>query len=243
MHLKVQLSVPILIAFILNLVSCASPYPTPIVEPTPLKDGVRRKSAENLGGLLPPTTRDEALDNMKIYGDSYLLFADKLKRNKYIADDITLGGGVLGVIGGVTESAATAITGAVAAAGSSITSEHYQFAVQAANYEKASDAMYCMYTKAFPIKDAIDIQHANLQIDLIRHKLRKAQSSVQLISPDLSVLEQAIKSKIDTGKKVDPAIADAKKAGNFVLSNLSTSLMADIAADLKADLEKCVASF
>ena len=128
-----------------TLSGCASFYPLPIEEP-PAKDSSGNRTAPDYqrGGLLPATSINEVIANLKIYGDSYQNTADKLRRNEYVSSDIGLGGAILGVVGGLTKSVETAITGAVIASGSSIVSQRYQFMGQSANYEKASDTMYCM---------------------------------------------------------------------------------------------------
>ena len=231
-----------------TLTGCASFYPLPVTEP-PAKDSSGNRTVPDYqrGGLLPATFINVAIENLKIYGDSYQATADGLRKNEYLSSDIGLGGGALGVVGGLTKSVGTAITGAVFASGSSIVSQRYQFLVQAANYEKASDAMYCMYSKLYVANSVgLNVGFVNEKIDEVRRKLRKVQSSVQLASPDLSQLESSLKKTIEDGKKT----ADAKaEADGLIVAGGAKFLSAKAALDaaelelLKSELAKCVASF
>lgn len=234
--------------FASTLAGCASFYPLPVKEPPAQDDeGGRTLPDYQRGGLTPATNIQEAIQNLKIYGDSYQTSADGLRKNEYVSSDIGLGGGVVGVVGGITKSVATAISGAVVASGSSIVSQRYQFVVQAANYEKASDAMYCMYSKLYVANsNGLDVRFVNERIDEVRRKLRKVQSSVQLASPDLSQLELSLKKSIEDGKKKDEAQLEANKmqqAGGTQLISAKAVLDAAELELLKSDLGKCVASF
>lgn len=230
------------------LTGCASFYPLPVKEP-PAKDSSGNRSVPDYqrGGLLPASNIKEAIENLKIYGDSYQATADELRKNEYVSSDIGLGGGVLGVVGGLTKSVETAITGAVVASGSSIVSQRYQFLVQAANYEKGSDAMYCMYSKLYVANsNDLEVGFVNEKIDEVRRKLRKVQSSVQLASPDLAQLEVSLKKSIEDGKRKAEAEAAAnglKLAGGASFASAKAVLDAAELELLKSALGKCVASF
>ncbi len=140
------------IAIVAMLSGWASFYPLPVNEPKALdENGQRVKPDYQRGGLLPATNIQQAIENTKTYGDAYLEYSDKLCRNEYVSSDTALIGGVLGVVGVIAKSTETAISGAVLASGASIVSERYQFLVQAENYEKASGAMYCMYSNLYPV--------------------------------------------------------------------------------------------
>ena len=230
------------------LTGCASLYPLPVNEP-PAKDSSGNRSVPDYqrGGLLPAANIKQAIENLKIYGDSYQTSADRLRKSEYVSSDIGLGGGILGVVGGLTKSVETAITGAIVASGSSIVSQRFQFLVQAANYEKASDAMYCMYSKLYvanPVR--LDVEFVNEKVDEVRRKLRKTQSSVQLASPDLSQLELSLKKIIEDGKKKAGAEAAAnglKEADGASFVSAKAALDAAEIELLKSELGKCVASF
>ncbi|QTH72962.1 hypothetical protein [Pseudoalteromonas xiamenensis] len=221
-----------IIALLSLLSGCASYYPLPVEEPSALEeksDGtlVRRTPDYKRGGLMPAVDIDEAIENLKIYGDAYQKYSDKLRRNEYISNDLTFAGGVLGVIGGVSKSIETALTGVALSSGATITSQRYQFLVQATNYENASVAMYCMYTKLFPVRgEGVEYNFVNERIDEVRRKLRKAQSSIQLITPDLSKLKASLLEVIENPRRN----GGEKAAGK---------------PDLKmmAELKACVAAF
>ena len=95
--------------------------------------------------------------------------------------------------------------------------DRYQLGVQAANYEKASDVMHCMYRILSPnLKGSLpDVRFLNDKIYEVRRKLRKAQTSVTLVSPDLSELEEHMKEIVNKEKEItenEEAIAKAKIA-------------------------------
>src|SRR5690606_6350962 len=195
------------------------------------------------GGLLPATTIQEAIENLKIYGDAYQEYGDKLRRNEYISNDTALAGGGIGIAGGLTKSVETVIAGAVIGSGASIVSERYQFLVQATNYQKASDAMYCMYLKLYPVHGGnIPVDFANERIDEVRRKLRDVQSKVQLASPDLSKLETSL-GEVINGKKAEQSAANLVAAGGAGLLSAQAQLDQAKLELLKSEMNKCVATF
>lgn len=238
-----------LVATIISLTvlsGCARFYPLPVEEPSAyVKKGnqdVRRTPDYQRGGLLPAVNIEEAIENLKIYGDAYQVYGDMLRRNEYISSDTLLAGGILGVVGGVAKSAETAIAGAVLGAGASIISERYQLLVQATNYENASDSMYCMYVNLYPVAGGgVSYQFVNEKIDEVRRKLRKVQSSVQLASPDLGKLETSLNDLIESKREKQTAKTAVEGGNNsksalHKLDNAETKLV-------EAELMKCVAAF
>jgi hypothetical protein len=209
----------------LFLLGCVSNYPLPVKEP-PAQDSKKKSTEASLtseptdpeenrtepdyqsGGLTPAKTLEQAARNLKIYGDSYQKSAENLMRNEYISSDVGYGGGVIGVIGGLVKSFQTTIAGALAATGSSIASNRYQLTVQAKNYERAANAMHCMYTALYPQTDlGLEVHYVNENIDKVRRDLRKAQYSVQLLSPDINLLKEVLGKKEASEK----ALADARQ--------------------------------
>lgn len=211
------------------LSGCVNLYPLPIQEPAALDSKKQRVEPDyQRGGLLPAKTIEHAIENLKIYGDSYQDYGNKLRRNEYISSDIAFIGGILGVAGGLTKSVETVIAGAVLGSGGLIVSERYQFLVQATNYEKASDAMYCMYSQLYPVSGgSIPFGFVNERIDEVRRKLRNVQSKVQLASPDLSKLETSLSE-----------IINGKEAELFAKNKVAAKLKI-----LKSEMKKCVAAF
>lgn len=230
------------------LSGCANFYPLPVQEPKAKDSSGNRVTPDyQRGGLLPATKIDEAIENLKIYGDAYQDYASKLRRNEFVSSDTGLVGGVLGVIGGAAKSVEAAVTGGIIASGSSIVSQRYQFLVQAANYEKASDAMYCMYSKLYAVNGGdMSVGFANERIDEVRRKLRKVQSTIQLANPDLAQLEASLKKTIeDTKRKADAEVVanNLKSAGGAAFSAAKGALGSAELELLKSELTKCVAAF
>lgn len=186
----------------LILSNCTSLYPTPIIEPKALdSQNVRVKPDYQRGGLLPPTTITEAIENAKIYGDAYQQNSVDLRTKRYIASDAAMLGGIVGVVSGISKSVEGAITGAALASGSSMYSEHYKLEVQASNYSKASAAMYCLYNNLHPVNGGgIQTNFVRERIDEIRRKLLLVQVEVDLASADVSSLETALNEAINKKK-------------------------------------------
>ncbi|MDQ3288665.1 MAG: hypothetical protein M3Q42_10490 [Pseudomonadota bacterium] len=185
------------------LVGCASTRPLPLREPTDVNAGEYHG-----GGLSPASTPDEVKRNLKVYADAYLQHADALHSNSYSASDTAFSGGLLGMIGGLAKSPETAIAGALLSGGGNTAQARYQFQVQAANYEKAADALYCMRRHLYPYPGPIDVGMANDRIDTVRRKLRTAQSKVTLAATDVSALETALKKLIP----IEEAATEQKEA-------------------------------
>lgn len=232
----------IIIVIIVLLSGCSSLHPLPVREPPAVDDKGNRTTPNNQrGGLFPATNHQEAIDNLKIYSDFYQDESNRLRAKAYGASDTTLAGGIIGIIGGLASSPETAIAGGLLAGGSSIWSERYQFIVQSKNYEKASDSMYCMYRHLYPVNSGmIPINYINERIYEVRRKLRKAQSSVELISPDLGELEQKLstlaskkKEKEDTEKQLNNG------AVGITVSQLQQRLIVQEIEILKGELSKC----
>lgn len=119
------------------LSSCSSFRPLPIVEP-PAQDLAKKRTVPDYqrGGLLPAENISEAIENLKIYGDSYQSTSDRLRGDEYTSSDVGFGGGLLGVVGGLAKSFEAAAAGAIIMSGSSVASQRYQFLVQAGTMKR-----------------------------------------------------------------------------------------------------------
>lgn len=239
------------LCFTIALSGCTTLYPLPIKEPKTLNeegnpltlsDYLRERT-----GLLPGKNTQASLDNMLIYSDTYLNYSDELRRNEYKSNDMSILGGIVSVIGGVTKSASTAISGAVFSSGSALVTKRYQTLIQAENYEKASDAMYCLYSKLQPLQDpnVFPFTYANDKIDEVRRKLRKSQGNVQLASPDLDALQKSVGEYVKARENELVARQNVVRAGadNAVLSEAKFQLRISEIEVLKSQLDTCVASF
>lgn len=170
---------------------CASMRPLPLQEPTDTN-----ADAYPGGGLNPATRPDEVKRNLKVYADTYLKHADTLRSHSYSASDVSFSGGLLGIVGGLTKSPETAIAGALLNGSGSTAQARYEYQVQASNYERAAEALYCMRRHLYPYPGAIDITLANERIDAIRRKLRTVQSQVTLAATNADALKAALEKAI-----------------------------------------------
>lgn len=122
--------------------------------------------------------------------------ADTLRSHSYSASDVSFSGGLLGIVGGLTKSPETAIAGALLNGSGSTAQARYEYQVQASNYERAAEALYCMRRHLYPYPGAIDITLANERIDAIRRKLRTVQSQVTLAATNADALKAALEKAI-----------------------------------------------
>lgn len=183
------------------LSGCASMRPLPLQEPTDAT-----VEAYPGGGLNPATTPGEVKTNLKVYADTYLKHADTLRSASYSASDVSFSGGLLGIVGGLTRSPETAIAGALLNGSGSTAQARYEYQIQASNYERAAEALYCMRRHLYPYPGVIDISLANERIDAIRRKLRTVQSQVTLAATNADALKAALEKAIPAEKLA----ADAK---------------------------------
>lgn len=236
---------------------CTALRPLPVIEPAGGTPTNRTQPDYTRGGLIPAGSIDEAVANLRIYRDSYFSTADKLRSAEFDNSDLNLLGGILALAGGVAKSVETAVTGGVISAGGSIISQRYQLKNQALNYEKAGDTMNCMYRNAIflkPLAPAATPDAAsfiNERIDEVRGKLRKAQIAVDLLAPNLSELEGALK-KLDTATNKANIAADtaSKVQIGFLKSAFTQSdvdaanaaLLRAAAEKVYAEIQKCAAT-
>ncbi|OEZ50798.1 hypothetical protein JAB1_19160 [Janthinobacterium sp. MP5059B] len=192
---------------VVSLPACNNLRPLPIVEPNGGSVEMPTQPDFKRGGLIPATSILQAVNNLKIYTDSYYSTADNLRSSEFDNADLTLLGGIAAIVGGVAKSVEIAVSGGVLSAGASIASQRYQLKIQAANYEKAGDAMACMYRNGVQFR-SIENKYLsdtpvfiNEKIDDVRGKLRKAQISVDLLSPKTDELTASLK-KLDNANVV-----------------------------------------
>lgn len=175
----------------ISVSGCQSMRPLPISEPTDYSS-----ATTPIGGLPPASSWPEGVQTVRAYGNTYIEAADKLHRSNYRASDAAFGGGLLGMIGGLTRSPETAVAGALLTGGGNTASERYQYMVQAKNYEKASEAMGCLERSMLLVTqcNSLDLFELNDAVAQIRRKLRNYQASVTLSMPDLTKLEAAVRA-------------------------------------------------
>ena len=219
-------------------------YPLPVDEKNISTELAKHNSTY---GLPVATTQSKAIDNMKDYSDWYFLKSNSLRERQYELSDTSLGFGIAGIVAGIAKSPEGAAAGALLASASEMPNDRYLLAVQSANYEKASDSMHCMYRYLTPHRgnpSALPaVEFLNDRIYEIRRKLRKAQSSITLTSPDLTQLEASLKKVVDQQKDVD----DANLANISALAGNKANTQAALDKEQKEQLENhlntCVASF
>lgn len=274
MNIRIFICLAVMASLLLS--GCMN-YPLPIKEPS---ENIRiRNSAGKIetvknqpnmfdGGLEPATNHDGLMRNIALYEEGYKKTAVSLKQQSYASSDATVLGGIIGVLGGIFDKSGALYGGAGLAAGSSMYSQRYQLEVQAANYFRASKAMYCakarVATASF-LNSPSDISDAELIVKKIRDKLFESQWDVKLISPDAEAIKDAIdKTKIAEEKKKDVERRltitrnniKSTKSGGADVRTLDEKLFSDkdyqaqlaeqneaIIDELKAKLNECVESF
>lgn len=229
------------------LSGCASMRPLPVREPQTLSD-----VTEKWGGLPTATGFDGASANLSGYGNYYLMQANGLHASAYRASDAGFAGGLIGMAGGLTKSPQTAIAGAVLGGGGAMANDRYQFQVQAQNYEKAADAMFCMKRVLISMGDptnllgtsttpVLDVAFLNERIEEVRRKLRKSQATVQLASPDLTKLQATLADLI---KKKDAKVNSNPSANTIFGQSVSPLVFASVDKEyFNAEFTKCVDAF
>jgi len=236
----------LLLVLSLFIVGCSTLNPLPTSEP-PAKDSSGNRTAPDYqkGGLLQATDIREAKDNVKVYADWYMDRSIELRGYEYNASDTGLAGGVIGILGGLVKSPEAALVGGLLASGASMTSQRYRFLVQAQNYEKASDTLYCMHRNINLMPDDVNISAStmiqiNEKIDELRRKLRKNQSDITLSNPDLGDLEARIKQELEAENK----FSLVNKGFLAIVATHSKSEVDQAFEKLLVDkLGKCVAAY
>ena len=200
------------------LTACQNLYPLPVDE-VDIENKLKEDDDGKKVGLGEASDTDNAIDNMKIYSQWYFKKANELREYAYNADDRSLWFAMAGLVAGVTKSPEGAAAGALLSSVVGMPVDRYQLGIQAANYEKASDVMHCMYRILSPNLQGNlpDLRFLNDKIYEVRRKLRKAQTSVTLVAPDLSELEEHMKEILNKEKE----IVEKEKAMNDKNNNKS----------------------
>ncbi|MDP2523832.1 hypothetical protein Q8W30_14750 [Neptunomonas phycophila] len=223
---------------ILFFSGCSSLYPLPVDEKN-IAAGLTEYNREN--GLDIATTQAEAISNLKDYSDWYFLKSSSRQKHQYQLSDTSLGFGMAGIIAGIAKSPEGAAAGALLASSSEMPNDRYQLAVQAANYEKASDSMHCMYRYLAPYRgnpSALPaVEFLNDRIYEVRRKLRKAQASITLTSPDLTQLEVSLKKVVEQQPIVDVAIDKVVVTKDAAVAAVKDAAVAAKKADLMIDTQ------
>lgn len=232
---------------VLCVASCSTLRPLPVKEPKSLAE-----ADTTLHGLGNPQNLAGAKSVLYGYANAYTKAAEDLYAANYTAADATFGGGVLGMIGGLTKSPETALIGAALSGASGISAQRYAFQIQANNYEGAAQAMECMAdVLAYAKEHEVDFLDLNYRVNDVRRKLRKNQAKIDIASADTSALQAALKAQLDAieaKKKAEQALAIAR--GNKNLASfqvelaLATQEVEDKTRELnRANLLKCVTAY
>jgi len=110
------------LALAAGLAACSN-YPLPVREPPSIE------VAQTWGDIVK---------NLKTYRNWYAEKHSRLVTHEYGSSDASILGGVIGVVGGLASSGATAAAGAGIASSSSLYGQRYAFKAQANNYYRAS---------------------------------------------------------------------------------------------------------
>ena len=181
----------------------------------------------------------------------------KRKKAQY-ASETTFYSSIIGVIGGLTKSFTTALTGGLGAAGSGLYSDRYRLEVQGINYENAADGMDCMNIATMKISrivnlnsfkisyksNLVDNQSAafdSLEIAIdgilkIRKKLETLQSRFELGKPDPIRIKDAVSQAHGSATKPNDKGLPAK----MTAQEMDESKRIE---EYKSKIDICVATF
>lgn len=234
------------------LAGCATPLPIAEFDP-PDKAGGRHfnKYADRSLPYGSVKTFGEVQTAMRAYRHLYLEEADKKRLQAQSASEVSFFSSVLGVLGGVARSQDAALTGGGIAAGAGLYSDRYKLIVQAANYEKAAEALECMYLLlpdgvsehlgAFRVKsenasaESVFRTAALESLLFVRSKLRTLQSTFQFGDADVNKLKDALTKKSDDVEEGQDklGVTRAKQA----------SIDSDALKSYRKDLKACEAKY
>ena len=248
--MKHLLRIIVVCFFTLLAAGCASLYPLPVDEKD-IMDNLEKhdklyNGTKGLYGLEPATDHPQAIKNLRIYSDWYFLKTNNLRKYQFELKDRSLFFGIAGMLAGIAKSPEWAVGGTLLASSVEMPNDRYQLSVQSANYEKASDTMYCMYRHLAPYQNDTNVlpfvKFLNDRIYEVRRKLRKAQTSITLTSPDLTKLTASLKKVVNQEVEVIKAADEAEKAkddsekaaANLVTANFSISASKAIPAAVTA---------
>jgi hypothetical protein len=237
--------------FFATMLAGCSHYPLPVDEPKVPVGETKATPKLDKGGLPPWDDLKVGIDNLKVYGDHYHDVSANRRVTLYKSSDASLIGGVLGVLGGATKAVDVAIGGALVSSGSNIYTSRFNLTVQAENYEKAGDAMYCMYNAmkmAGPT--AMDVMNNPEFRDIlaeetgnVRRRLRDRQVKVQFSSPSLEELKRILQTETPSPteaenktQKVQLAQAEIRQRENNLI-RLKAGLVTPQSLKVKAKQE------
>lgn len=243
MHIKIILPILAII-----LAGCQNLHPLPVDEVN-IVENLNENTKKKIVGLPEPENSEKAIETIKTYSQWYFKKASELREYAYNSDDMSLGFAMAGLVAGVTKSPEGAAAGALLSSVVDMPVDRYQLGVQAANYEKASDTMHCMFRVLSPHRNKEtlpDVQFLNDRVYEVRRKLRKAQSSVTLVAADLSALEEHMKEILKGDKAIDDtekeiSTQEAADADKSVTDPLEAKRVALVVKQIEEKLGVCVA--
>ncbi|GLO11946.1 hypothetical protein PPUJ20028_05270 [Pseudomonas putida] len=167
---------------------CVQYHPLPVdeknIEPSLNEDNT-------IHGLPAAPDQTGAISNLNKHSDWHLKKPAHLKKHQPSLGDTSLGLGVFSLIAG------GAAAGALLASDSTIQSDRHQITVHVSNHEKPSDTMSCMHDYLIPLQSNLNTvpstHFINVKIKETRLRLRNAQTSITLPTPDLEQLERTFK--------------------------------------------------
>ncbi|WP_315707853.1 hypothetical protein [Brenneria uluponensis] len=191
------------------ITGCVSPYPVPVTEP----------SSEEINNVLNEDINEyQKMTTLAIlYRDVWSNKSFGLVTQSNAFSELGFIGTVTALVAGVNGATTTAWAGGGVAAGSSILPQRYQYSAQAMNYRSAAEAANCIYDVV--VKNGEFLRASN-NINLfpglleeekrylgdITYELKKKQSDVKLLTPDLDTLKKALTGVSGrTNKNIDDA--------------------------------------
>ncbi len=235
--------------------ACSTFYPIPESEPS-----TRLEATDNAGRLPEAKNFAELVLNLKTYEKQYRDAANTYKTREYTASDVGVLGGLLAIFGAIDHSRSAFNVGALTGGTALGVSHRYRFEVQAQNFEAARKSMDCMLRKAqeFPVSpddfviqgnDALELKRAGMFIvgnkavrDVVE-RLRAAQWSITLLSPDVSKLRDLSDKYAGIAT---PRSGTAKSASNLEAMNKSAAvaspLLREMVTHFEPHIAKCAAA-
>ena len=217
---------------------CTAYYPLPVEHPSLAEYEARAKAP---GDLPVPKTVAEARNYVGTYADKYRERRNTLRLRIYNHNDAGFLGALVGLVGGIAKAPDWAAGGAAFAGGAEIGPARYQLSVQAANYGHAEQAASCVGDELRRLSPADEKQLndvktgdktiGELTLSTMRRlhgKLEDAQAKVELTTPDLSKLKQALEE------------VQSAKAARGKVQILSAD---EVYQELKTKFDACLATF
>ncbi|HCR3023991.1 TPA: hypothetical protein ON323_003073 [Serratia marcescens] len=185
---------------------CTSPYPIPVETPRPAPWPVEEEKKPKIDNI-----KKIALVYRNLWREKYI----SLYQQIYGYNEVGFFGTLVAVISAASGSVTTAMYSGGIAAGANIFPGHYNYATQIYNYKTAAASANCMYEAINLLdQDITLIINANKayytdignylyqNLEDLAYELEVRQAGVELITPNLDALAEAIKKEQQNKEKL-----------------------------------------